>query len=74
MPVGSPDLNRPVGCDSGRFRFLVGSSGRGLCYLLSRGSDSTEVGGGKKNGTSITHGCMRTCEPRPQPEEERALN
>ena len=33
MPVGSPDLNRPMGCDSGRFRFLVGSSGRGLCRL-----------------------------------------
>ena len=33
MPVGSLDLNRRMGCDSGRFRFLVGSAGRGLCHV-----------------------------------------
>ena len=33
MPVGSLDLNRPMGCDSGRFRFLVGSAGRGLRHV-----------------------------------------
>ena len=33
MPVGSLDLNRRMGCDSGRFRFLVGSAGWGLCHV-----------------------------------------
>ena len=33
MPVGSLDLNRPMGCDNGRFRFLLGSAGRGLCCV-----------------------------------------